>query len=510
MALANFFDKVNLGASQRLLNHDRGAFETKLLSQSVAVFFSAATAESFEGRTLLDLLTRLLCRLYPNVSFICDDIERGSKRRQALIDVAQQINPEINCSFDQTPTVGIVVGKINTRIADIPLLFIGSENWTGYLSPTMQQKIGGTSNPFGAAVAACLASANLFRQVFTMELGNIPLDSEINFSAFSQKIGMPHEEPQLQGNIDLNFSLIGTGAIGNAVIWAFLQIPDITGNISLVDQEPVALSNLQRYVLMFQNHLNQPKVEVLQSLLLQHTQLQVHPYHEKWQDVLGNFNKNQLELIATAVDTAADRLKIQGVLPKKIINAWTSPESLGISRHNDFLNGVCLSCLYFPGGKSKSESEKIAIALNMEANEIFIRRYLANKLPIDDVFIQTVHQSAGFEIEKLTPYKGQPVQILYSDGICGGRIISAGSQHARNGDIEVPLAHESVLVGILLAAEVIIESTQLRSTAIDSLTKIDLLHPLHENTLEKESKHYSNRCICQDIHFRERYKEKWL
>ena len=279
----------------------------------------------------------------------------------------------------------------------------------------------------------------------------------------------------------------------------------------MIDKETVSSSNLQRYVLMFQDHITHPKVDLIQKMFeAKSSGVNIQAYPFSWQAVVSALPQKHLQLVATALDTKTERVFVQSALPQKIINAWTSPDCIGVSRHFDFGNEVCLACLYLPMAKVKSESEKIAEALNMGQNEPFIRQYLANNAPIDDQFVKVVSQLGGIDFEKLSIYKQQPVRVLYSEGICGGRIMAVRNNGGVPQDMEVPLAHESAMAGILLMAEVVIESLQLRLQPIEPLTKINLMKPLHQFLREKEGKHYSGRCLCQDDVFKERHKEKWM
>ena len=172
MALANFFDKVNLGASQLLKTHDRSDFETKLLSNCICLYYGTVAIKTFEGRVALDLLTRLLSRLYPNLKFTNAEDNGGyCTYKEQMKNIAREINPVINLDDSQEETFVICVGDIVMHPrSPIPTFYVGSGNWKAYHSTTRQQNLGNSQNPFGAASAACLACANLFRALFYDEL----------------------------------------------------------------------------------------------------------------------------------------------------------------------------------------------------------------------------------------------------------------------------------------------------------------------------------------------------
>lgn len=506
MALANFFDKISLGAAQRIKNYDRSSFESKLLSTHISIVYSNNAVATKEGRVAIDLAVRILARLYPNIHLM--DLAKdsiGSAITSAAQATALSINPEIELNGNKDPDICLVVGSLYGFKPKGKPFYIGSTGWKGFFSPNTERACSDNENPFGAGAAVCIAAANIFRFLFSEELNDPLLDGDVCFSVFSQKINAAkEEEPKLPNEVNIGFTLVGTGAIGNAVLWTLLQLNELAGFINLIDDQEVSPSNLQRYILMFQQHKDKSKVLELQKMFDCFPRLNINPLKNKWQSSVGSLTPKDLELLAVALDSKEERLLIQSTLPKKIVNAWTSHEDVGVSRHFNFLETVCLSCLYLPKEKQKSESEKIAEILNLP--EIQVRNYIANSLPVDEAFVRSVAQSLTIDVDELRPFIGKPVQIFYSEGICGERIISKtkGVQ-----ELEVPLAHESVLAGILQAAEIVIESNQLRKQVIEPLTKINLLKPLHDYLLEDEDKNYARSCICIDSVFTKRYKEKW-
>lgn len=506
MALANFFDKISLSAAQRIKNYDRSTFENKLLATHVTIVYGDNAVETKEGCVAIDLAVRILARLYPNLQFKdLSNNRNGSTITKVAKTTALDINPVIDISTGDDTDISLVIGTIDGFIPKGKCFYIGSSGWKAFFSITETKRCGGSLNPFGASAAVCISAANIFRFLFSEELDPPELDDNMCFSLFSQKINdVAEEEPELPEEVKLAFTLVGTGAIGNALLWCLLQLDQISGFINLIDDQEVSLTNLQRYILMFQEHRGKSKVMELKKMFADFSNLIINPLQNKWQLEIGRFTQKDLELLVVALDSKEERLLIQSTLPKKIINAWTSQEDIGVSRHFNFKETVCLSCLYLPKKKVKSESEKIAESLNLPEPQI--RQYIANSLPVDESFIFSVAQSLEVEVADLRPFIGKPVQIFFSEGICGERIISLSKQ---GHDLEVPLAHESVLAGILQAAEIVIESMQLRKDRIEPLTKINLLRPLHPYIREDEDKNYAGLCICTDEVFINRYKEKW-
>ena len=69
MALADFFHRDAIAISQVLQGYDNESFTEKLKGVRVAIAFGEQAASSRDGRELLDLLVRLVARLYPRLTF---------------------------------------------------------------------------------------------------------------------------------------------------------------------------------------------------------------------------------------------------------------------------------------------------------------------------------------------------------------------------------------------------------------------------------------------------------
>jgi molybdopterin/thiamine biosynthesis adenylyltransferase len=300
------------------------------------------------------------------------------------------------------------------------------------------------------------------------------------------------------------------GAIGNGFVWALGRIDNLTGDIDLVDGEKIELPNLQRYILADQQSVNQVKVDIA-SRYLDGERLRVNPYPKTWEHFINERNNWSINQVALAVDSAKDRITIQGALPKKIFNSWTQLESLGISRHFNFIDFACVTCLYIPNAKKKNRSEEIAENLGLfgQQYEMLVRGYLALNKSVDENLISLVSTAKNIPIEVLRHYVGKPVDIFYSEFVCGGIMMKLSGENNSVVNVEVPCAFESAMAGILLAAEVVIDAEGLREP-IPPITRFNLLRPLGDYLLEDIAKHSSGKCICQDEIFKNAYRSKYV
>ena len=144
MALADYYSRGALAAAQVLEGFDEGRFRARLEEFPVGVAFDDASVTP-EGEALLDLLTRLLARLYPSVTML-----GPSRHARALAELATSINPAIEIGGE--PRVGICVGDVEQPFETA--FYAGSSGWDGLISTTRRQSVGDSENPFGAGVAA--------------------------------------------------------------------------------------------------------------------------------------------------------------------------------------------------------------------------------------------------------------------------------------------------------------------------------------------------------------------
>ena len=505
MALANFFNKSALAASQVLNGYDRSAFETRLLNSPVEIAFDEQAISTDEGKATLELTVRLLARLYPEL-ILTGLALKDSEHVAQLRELSQSINPAIG--FEAiTPVITVVIGA--TKIdRSSSVIYIGSDGWVVKLSPQDPVASGNSCNPFAAGAAACFGAANVFRLIFNDQLDAADMDlpfsmSLLNYDRLGQE-NLVSKEIDDSGSINLGVvTLVGIGAIGNGVVWALSKLPILKGELHLVDHEKVDLSNLQRYILAGQQDIDNTKSQLGKSQF-RHSKLNIHPYNGNWASYLNSGDHWNLDMVLAAVDSSRDRIAIQGALPKQVLNAWTQPGDLGISRHLNFLDEACLNCLYPSKSAAKSESQLISESFGLAHEEITIRELLYNNAVVDAYWAEKIAQAKNIPIDLLMPHLGQPIRNFYHAVFCGGILIG----HEQNQKVETPMAFQSALAGILLASELVTIKGGFRSVPIQTMTRINLLRPITHYINEPLRKSNAQNCICQDEDFRAQYRIK--
>ena len=492
MAIPDYFQRNAVAISQVISGLDEQRLEARLADVCIGVTIGP-DAGSEEGRAMADLLVRLLARLYPSL-VIREEGEGGVGDQVSAL--ARRINPRIDLSGQ--PTIEVVVGTARPRWKTARTVFVGSKSWSARLSTHDPQGCGASNNPFGAGLASCLAAADVFRHVFLP--GAEQLDGECEIAV--PNVGeWATDDGDVHGNVG-SVVLAGAGAIGNAAAWA-LSRTRVEGSIEIVDHESVDLGNLQRYVLAERDDEERPKSPFVAGEFNGKLSASAH------ECTLAEFlqkKRHKVDNLLLALDSAKDRCAAQASLPRRVANAWTQPGDLGVSSH-DFLEGACVNCLYLPDGEQKNEDQIIAESFGVPDRLMQVRTLLYQNAGAPRDLLVAIATARDLSLTKLLPFEGRPLRALYTEGFCGGAVIPLGDLGRPANDVHVPLAHQSALAGVLLAAAGVRMGL---SGRVDSVvTRYDVLKPQKRFQVSPAAKHAGERCICQDADYREVYRRKY-
>lgn len=491
MAIPDYFQRNAVAVSQVISGLDEQRLASRLADVCIGVTIGP-DAGGDEGRAMADLLVRLLARLYPSIII---HEERAGGVGDEIRALARRINPRIDLSGQAT--IEMVIGTTEPRWRTARTVFAGCDGWTARLSTHGPQGCGASNNPFGAGLAACLAAAEVFRAVF---LPGTELDGD-------REIAVSGAGERARGNGDVEGSvgslvLAGAGAIGNAAAWA-LSRTAVDGLIEIVDHETVDLGNLQRYVLAERDDEERQKAPFVAGGFNGKLSATGHAC------TIAEFlqkRSHRVDNLLLALDSAKDRCAAQASLPRRVANAWTQPGDLGVSCH-DFLEGACVGCLYLPNGKRKNEDEIIADSFGVPDRLMLVRTLLYKDEGAPRDLLLAIAAARDLPLEKLLPFEGRSLRALYTEGFCGGAVIPLGEPGRPANEVHVPLAHQSALAGVLLAAAGVRIGL---SERVDSVvTQYDVLKPQERFQVYPVAKHPGGRCICQDADYREVYRRKY-
>lgn len=487
MTIANFYKRAAVAASQVLAGFNEDAFRHTLEGSRVGLALGPDGSSLGEGRATADLSVRLLARLYPSICLqVVDETHRGELER-----LARSINPNIEI-VDAAET-GLVIGL---GAHEFPRsIYLGSDRWAASVSRKGQLPVGDSDNPFGAGGAACIGAANLFRHVF---VPSAELDDDVLLDLSS---GTRGKSSSLPWKLSTDCTLAGVGAIGNGAIWALSRCLDGAG-IRLVDPERVELSNLQRYVLCGQEEVDLPKPAVAASVLDRAGE----EFPMSWAEYTEKMGFED-HLVLVALDSARDRRQVQASLPEWIVNAWTQPGDLGVSVHGRFATGgACLACLYFPEGQIANEDQLVAEALGVPHRQQLIRELLAEQRPTPDDLLMEIARVLGIELSQIERFRGSTVRQLYSEGLCGGALVPLERLGTPSAELHVPLAHQSALAGLILAASAV--ASQKERPRKTKVIRVNLLRPVGTD-LSQPMERQPGGCYCHDKFFVSAYDQKW-
>jgi molybdopterin/thiamine biosynthesis adenylyltransferase len=505
MALAPYFNKAALALAGVLPDVAFEGLASRLNALCIGVVFDDAAA-SFEGQTTLELATNLLARLYPVLSFHAQG--RAAKKFLPTLEaLARRINPAIELRSGRTqPDVTMVIGTTVPSHAQGQVVFVGSDRW---LARVGKKPVGsGTSNvPFGAAAGAAIGVANVFRAAFADQLRGSMFDDDVRFSTFLPD-GSVDRGPALKRNTELGTaSLVGVGAIGSAAVWTLSRIKELRGTLHLIDDEVVELSNAQRYVIVAPEDDGRPKTTLATELFS--GSLVAVPHTETYAAYVSQHGNAHFDCVLTALDTAADRIAVQASLPRRILNAWTQTSDLGVSRHTFLGPGACLACLYLPRHAAKHEEELVLEALRLPHGRVReVRELLQCSSPLSHQFLASVAEALGVPNEELEEFEGRSIRQLYTGFICSGRLMQLSADAGER--VQVPLAFQSALAGVLLAADFVAEAVGGRPERFQEATRVDLLKPFPMYPSSFEGKHRGGQCLCQDRDFEGAFRGKWM
>ena len=518
MALAKYFSK-DLLAINRLINTKQSVLEDTLNETIISIAFDENAVTTFEGRSGLDLITRLISRLYPKLKIV-DLSKKHSNKRSELLDLAKEINSNIEIVSTETEEdIYIVAGFSEQKIkTNGVVIYFGSDNWTSKYSISKVQSFNKSENPFGCGISACIVSSNIFRYIFRDYLSNSPLDEELSLSVYSLTEETNKNNPHLGDIIFNDVVIAGIGAIGNGTVWALSNLYHLKGDIVLVDDETVSLSNLQRYVMFKESDIKDVKVEVALKLFSQEN-LKVEHFKGAWKDYIQHRNEWNINCVAVGIDNEKDRIGIQSSLPRTIFNSFTEPEAIGITRHKDFSIDACLACSYIPLKKKKNFINEVADNCNIADKSEMVKDYYNLDKSVDDIWLPKYDQSLldviakanKIDIAKLSHFKGLKINQFYSDFVCGGVILNLSQTENEITNVDAPLAFQSAMAGILLASELVKYFTdtsliqELRTDFYHLAPIVNGFNPFHR-MIEKDK---TNRCLCRDNDFVNRYNEKW-
>jgi hypothetical protein len=498
MGLARFFDR-SVTAIGNHFTVGKESLEGILADRPIDLLLDSQCSSDPNAQTTCLLLTNILSRLYPTLSLRGDDSACA-----AAAEVARKINPNIEIVSDEDGAfTHLAVGRQAACPAGV--LSCSSSGWVASVSHDGSVPIAGPVNPYAAAFAAGVAAAYVFRKVFAEQLQ----DSEeagsftVSLLDFTRTGGSALSLPE----VDLGqIAFVGLGAVANSALWTLGRHTDIGGKAWLVDHEELDLSNLQRYALALDEDEGACKAGIA-ARALEGTNIECVLAQKKLADFADEFGGTfPVPTVCVSVDNSEGRYVSQALLPRLAVNGYTGAGDLGASWHGRPEAGqACLACLY-QGTKGKDLLSLVVDALGLTHKEA-LALWTPGKT-LGDGELRKVEAYRGLSAGDLNAWRGKSLGEVYRDVACGGLGMPCGGSQ----DEVVPLAHQSVLAGVLMVSELVKRLTP--ELAGRSQTEQIVSIPNIVRALPPPGKWLSparakRGCICSDQDYLAVYRQKW-
>jgi hypothetical protein len=225
------------------------------LNRTVDLVVGHDAAESVAGQVCAVAAINMLARVHRRIHVVVPDVRlvvrapfvEGRRLRDALIETAQAIDPFGEFDSCAVPNDGIRLG-IGSRITTSCDFYVGAMNATASIDMEPQAMWNSSGTRLGAALAACLGVAAVFKVAHKMPSGSVRL------SAWDFRTVPGESGPSDLGQVAVgSVAMIGAGAVGSALAY-WLRAFGVVGLWQIVDHDSVELHNTNRGLGMLPMH----------------------------------------------------------------------------------------------------------------------------------------------------------------------------------------------------------------------------------------------------------------
>lgn len=517
MAIPRFFDRVVQAVAGVINGVDAQQLATTLGSTVVLLSAGREVDEQPQQRVGFLALASVAARLYPSIAVDAPD---------ALFDetaaLVRAISPR--CDVGRRGSVGAGTRVVTVgwgSEVDTPGVSVHADGWHVVLDQPPAGGVVGPCEAGSAIAAAAVGGGELFRACFADLLpgGGRTAPTPVTWNVITMTEW--HELPRL-GQVEMGRThLVGAGAIGQAFMLALSASP-VTGTLVVVDHELVDLSNLQRYILTVDGDEGAPKTEVA-TRWFAGTGVTVEPVPARWGEDPAC---RDVQTLVVALDSGSARIAAQASLPEVAFNAFTGPLEGGWSLHPNFGHAEpCVACLYWPRGPGHTTVQHVANALGVNERRIEIYMTLGHPvglpLPPEAVaragvgpagaawagtpLLNDVAEGRGMPSTLVEQLRALPVDHLFQRVACGAQQLT----DLDGVEVQVPVAHQSLLVGAMLAVQRIAWAVPDLRHALPDVVEHRLpalREPAAPYPLDQRP---APGCLCRDAEFVAVHRDRW-
>lgn len=489
------------------LGLDSSFIINKLIHVRVGIAISSNYYVTNNGRITLEILLDIISRMYTDIVIEIDhDNQVSYEDLEYLINRINSIGRNISYGNIDITNIRILIGDnfCNKKFH----FYISSNGWEAYVSPVESdaKTLNNLNNPIGAAMAAALGATEIFKYALKDEfdkIGRTLIFKPLRFSCFSY---LSNEElkdnPELPKEIHIDeITMIGAGAVGMAFI-SVLQHLNLFGTITVIDNDIVDSSNLDRYLGVYKDDLGNYKTHIICNRLKHLKNVKVMCHSGRYQRFTETYGR-KIDIAICTVDNDDTRQELQCDLPRIILNGATGASTYSVSRHN-FLDDACLGCLYPIDPSKFLNEEKFAKMLGIPVGD-FSHKY-DNSIPLNNIEIQVISQHINIPERIINQSKDVTLRDILTDHEVCGRYKLPNST-----DIAGAVGFVSAIPGILLVGEVLKEK-YFKSSVLRNTFHVDSLYGTskHSYTLRTKLPKGECSCYCRDDIMIEIYKSKYI
>ncbi len=498
-------------------------FDQLFTPGKVCVCLGAEVATKPQAQMIFSFAVNLLARLYPVVqelqvllpqnTHLTARVPRWSAETlDGHIDLfLQKLSPQLKQGKSYVagvPTVTLVIGSAVQTASQA--IFLGSDGWQVYVSPTGPVEVGDNANPVGAYSAACFGVAEVskrllypHRELFS-RVPIFPLKQTLSFSSFTYRVGSAEPNPPLPPDVDLSrLTVAGLGAGGGASMFTIASLREIRGAINLVEPDEVVESNLNRYVYAeLEDALRRrPKVEIVKGFLHGFTRLNVKAFPVPFGEAISHLSPEDYKYVLAAVHSREARRELQYETPMVIWDAGAAED--GEFRLWRMILGTteCMWCKHPPTERDpeRDKARQLAALLGLDVNA-WLRKIRSNEaFKAEEISFISAHlngKNQSFEL----PVEGQRYGDWEAD--------QCGRLPLPDTDDDVPIPFAPVMAGVLLAGEVIKEFC-FPDAVLDACYWNTLIGRFMERNQPFRRSPLPNCSFCHDGTYLAQYKRRW-
>lgn len=422
-----------------------------------------ADPSQWDQQILLLALVDLLRRVLPSVEVVLESETEAHPSlpngRTTLIERVTEVS-DYGCETSPAgaePAAVIVVGARATGeesgAADI---HVSGSGWISYLGLDPGTiDTGEGMNPVGPLAAACRASSAVLGLLLGEHSPWPPLTEPCYWDALDN--APPSASPPKRAAAPLHprlkALLMGCGSIGGAAAYTWARVPDLAGELSLLDPQTLQERNRSKAILARPHDVaaNTRKADVAEAELAAHVadlDVKVEPISLA-DFVAGRPREQPLPLVLCAVDSVESRRELQDCLPLEVINAACGANDINLSGHVTD-NGPCVYCLHIERVLDREQAQiSILVAeTGMPPQQIAV--LISQRAPLEINHLRGIERHRQLEAGALDHQRGRTLEQLFRDEILySEQRIDVGE----GGQVAIPAPHVSALAGILLAGE---------------------------------------------------------